>query len=653
MKKRDILVVLSIGIFLALGVSGIYALSLGNDVNVNIGINNSENKSADVAYLYKSEKLIDNNIVKLFNNSGLIVEFVNEKDFEKKLTGGNYNVIFVGDERFYKNIPIEKYNSIITNYYLGGELGITDRDGVSKLSSREPLNVNFKGDYLQVYTSAIDSNRNYLNYYYLDKNNKVKTLMRYAGTYSSGSGSNFGDVISFIEKGKILGNGKTSEGRVCFYGIVQSDYWTENAKRLFDDCLAFSSESQDSEVIICSANLECNDGINKTNDICINPGTTSSFCSNEEFECVNDLSCNDNNPNTRDSCVANSCSYEIIEEVSIEDVKESSTANSITINFSVINPGNLSIKNIIIKKNNDSSISLSGSSRNYVFNNLKPSTNYTISVKSKDSLDRESDEVVLVVSTKAVVINGNSSSGNSTSGSNSSSGNSSSGNSTSGSNGSGNQTNNNSSSGNTGNSSSGNNSSSGGSNGNSSSGNSTSGNQTNNNSSSGNTGNSSNGNNSSSSGSNGNNGGSSSGGGSVSTTTTSQPSVSLSPGFSFCSTLWECSEWESCINGQQTRTCTWDQTKCKPEEALRPKERQACTDDGNGGGSSDEEDVGAQEPSGGNLALTGAAIRDLAGKPATWIVIILLIGIIVGSVYYYNKNKSSVPEVKAKIVKAK
>jgi len=115
MKKRDILVVLSIGIFLALGVSGIYALSLGNDVNVNIGINNSENKSADVAYLYKSEKLIDNNIVKLFNNSGLIVEFVNEKDFEKKLTGGNYNVIFVGDERFYKNIPIEKYNSIITN----------------------------------------------------------------------------------------------------------------------------------------------------------------------------------------------------------------------------------------------------------------------------------------------------------------------------------------------------------------------------------------------------------------------------------------------------------------------------------------------------------------------------------------------------------
>ncbi|MEK6891418.1 MAG: hypothetical protein AABX03_04765, partial [Nanoarchaeota archaeon] len=630
--NKKVLVISIITLSLFFSFAGIYALTSGSEVSTDISVVSK----GEVAYIYKSAKLIDYNIVSMFNESHLKVDFISEDSLKDDSLNG-YKIIFVNDERFHKNIPVDKHNSIISNYYMGSETGLTDNDGVSKLSSREPLNVNFKGKYQQVYTSAIDSSRNYLQYYYLDKNNKVRTLNRYAGTYSSGSGSNFGDVISFVEKGSTLGNGKKSQGRICFYGIVDSDYWTQNARKLFKDCINYAGSIGEFQIIICSNNNECNDNIPRTRDICINLGTSQSYCLNEEgnssIGCSSDIQCDDENSSTKDVCLnpakpESMCLHNVIGNVEIADLSGNSTANSITIRFNVLNNAqehNVSIKEIFVRKINDGWVNLGKDQRTYTFTNLSSSKNYTIFVKVVDSLDRTSNEKSVSILTNNIFVNnstntsngGNSSSGNSTS-NNSTNNNSSSGNSTNGGGSGGNSTSN---------------SSSGGGSGNSTSGNSTSGNSSNNNSSSGNS--TSGGSGSSGGGSSGGSGG---GGGSSSTTTTStSPGITgLTPGFSFCSILWQCGEWSACDNGFQTRTCTWPQDKCKPDEGLRPDERRVC--EGNsGGGSRNETDQPATSPPTNRFGVTGSAIREFFGNPATWIAIIILLGVISYVIYYYRK----------------
>lgn len=576
-------------------VSQVNALAVGNGISGNISIvasNSSLELKGDVAYIYRSQRAIDNNVVNAFNNLGLKVDFVNENNLTS-LAG--YNLIFVNDERFTKPIPIENYNSVVSNYYLGYQLGLTDADGMSRLSSREPLMVNFKGNFLQVYNSAIDQNREYLAYYYIDKNNKAGSLRRYAGTYSSGSGSNFGDVISLVEKGSILHNGKKAQGRICFYGVIDSSFWTENAKNLFNDCVNYVGSMGDSEVIICSNDNECTDNIDSTKDVCVNPNTGESYCVNNErnstsdISCFNDLNCEDGDLNTNDLCLnagaLNSvCIHNPAENLDIVDLNSTSTNDSIFVSFNISGTNNIlniSVNNVFIKKDNESWINLTKDTRNYTFINLSSATNYTIYVKLTDSLNRSSSENSILASTQTNQFNQNVT--------NNSSGNSGGG------------------------------GSSGGSNGESS--------------------------------------GGSGGGGGSSVISISGQSItnSLSPGFSFCSNPWICDDWSECTNGTQKRTCSYDLKKCKPDLGLKPDEIIRCEPDSSGGTRSNETVPPLQSPQSNVFGITGAAIRDFVGKPTTWALIVVVLGVIIGAVYYYRKNKlaDSGNKIKPKVEKVK
>src|SRR3989344_8935716 len=155
--------------------------------------------AADVAYVYKKNFRIDQNIVDVFESNGLTVDLIKEANMPRNFD--NYRLIFVGDEKFTDaaKIPVNKYPSIIANYYHADIWGLTDSEGVSSLAQNSPLSVKKDGRLIQVYNRAIAPNGIAIPYYYLDIENVAESLTPVAFTEVTSSGSKFGEVIAYAE----------------------------------------------------------------------------------------------------------------------------------------------------------------------------------------------------------------------------------------------------------------------------------------------------------------------------------------------------------------------------------------------------------------------------------------------------------------------
>ena len=239
----------------------------------------------DVAYIYNKKFKIDKNIVDLFNKSGLQVDLIRESAIPRDLSG--YKFLFVGDENFRTNgkIPVNKFPSVVINYYHGDVWGFSDNEGVSELAANHPLSVVQNNRMIQVYTSHREHRRNVaLPYYFIDKTNKLASLNTIATTEVTSSGKKFGDVIAYINESTRLLNGKTQEGRLCFYGIVKSDFWTPAARKMFEECAAFvagACQKDDDCPLPIDSPLFCKDGDvykTQTTNTCINPGKLNAQC---------------------------------------------------------------------------------------------------------------------------------------------------------------------------------------------------------------------------------------------------------------------------------------------------------------------------------------------------------------------------------------
>ncbi len=298
--------------------------------------------AGDVAYIYNKEWKVNDFIVDAFEDAGLIVDEISVSDISS-VDFSQYRLIFVGDERFrnVEEIPVNDFPSIVANYYHGDEWGLTDADGVSKLGSGSPLKVKKNGNVVQVYTRARYSiGSDSIPYYYLDDENKVEGMQKVASPWIGSQDNIFGDVISYASQGVHLENGNLNNGKTCFYGIIEAEYWTPAARDMFDDCLTFviaeclqDSDCDDGDdytfdecneqmecehtTIECFTDVDCSDGDDYTKDICENAGTVDSFCRYEEIVCLEDNDCNDSDKYTEDSCenageVTSFCEYEDI-----------------------------------------------------------------------------------------------------------------------------------------------------------------------------------------------------------------------------------------------------------------------------------------------------------------------------------------------------
>jgi len=410
--------------------------------------------ASKVGYIYRSESRIDSRVVGVFSQIGLEVDFINENSLSNL---SKYDFIYVGDESFTKAIPIGDYNAIVSNYYLGQKSGITDSDGISKLVSKHNLNVNVDGKLLPVYTDSVDNRGMAISYYYLGDNNKVSGFRQYAGTDTTSSGNPFGDVISFGEKGLTLSNGKISKGYICFFGIVDSQYWTEEAKDLLKQCITFANrplgngpvlnESNGTETngtesnqTICSKSSDCGASVfignpscssnsvvqNFINFTCINSGTKTSYCTNKTYpafvkscglcssgicqnvSCFNNSDCNDGNSSTQDVCSSSGtinsvCFHNLPLKVQINSLVGVAFETSVFLNFSASSPVNgSSIKGYFVSINKNDW--LWTTTNNYTFSGLSVSTAYTFYVKAENDLNQTSDEINISITTLAATV---------------------------------------------------------------------------------------------------------------------------------------------------------------------------------------------------------------------------------------------------------
>ncbi len=285
-----------------------------------VGVVVAANK--DVAYIYEKEFRIDENFIEVFEDLNLSVDLIRENEVSRT-DFDEYKFIFVGDEVFThpELIPVGEVPTIIANYYHGPEWGLTDNEGVSQLGSNRPLSVFKDGREIRVYTVASDRNGAVAYYYIFDRDKApaLKTIARTDGLPSGG-----GDVVTKAEEGDRLLNGKILDGDVCFYGIIESKYWTPAARDILKECIdvVFDGDPE----IECDMDSDCGiDGplgnefcsTNNTlrqkfiNFTCMNPGEENSFCKNETTEtitqqcllCVNDQCVNPElNCETDDDC---------------------------------------------------------------------------------------------------------------------------------------------------------------------------------------------------------------------------------------------------------------------------------------------------------------------------------------------------------------
>lgn len=185
--------------------------------------------ASDVAYVLKNPRNPDYNYLNAFSELNLSVQLINVNkanitDFSK------YKLIFVGNERFSdpEQIPVDKFNTLVANTYHVNEWGLTD-DDISQTASNSPLQVQRLNELLTAYSKCCTSNSIGIPYYYLSSLNKNVDMESLASTVAD---KNDG-VVGFINKSKELTNGKLTQGRIIFFGITETRYWTSEAKRLF------------------------------------------------------------------------------------------------------------------------------------------------------------------------------------------------------------------------------------------------------------------------------------------------------------------------------------------------------------------------------------------------------------------------------------
>jgi hypothetical protein len=104
---------------------------------------------------------------------------------------------------------------------------------------------------------------------------------------------------------------------------------------------------------------------------------------------------------------------------------------------------------------------------------------------------------------------------------------------------------------------------------------------------------------------------------------TSSTSAGSSGGGS-CLTTWTCSQWSSCNNGIQTRTCSVANNVCYADPKAKPNETQTCTTNNNGATTPKI----PTKTAGGISGITGAVIGTLGtgGSIAAVVIIVLVLG---------------------------
>lgn len=224
--------------------------------------------TGNVAYITRTSSLYEHEMVNVLEDMGFNVNVVTESEFTN-LNLDNYVFIIVGDAilQHPENIPVNDFPTMILNTW-----NINDfhwaKYGSSYTSSQPIIVVNNDNtsiitqginDSPVVYTTAQGNGAN-LEVNYLSRFYKAPTL----GSIVSTVKNNLDSVIATAVPGTKLKDGVTATQKGVFFGIIHSDEWTANGKKLFRNSVIWLLTDSTPPVI---------------SDINVTPAETSSFIS--------------------------------------------------------------------------------------------------------------------------------------------------------------------------------------------------------------------------------------------------------------------------------------------------------------------------------------------------------------------------------------
>jgi len=215
--------------------------------------------AADVAYVYSSIWGINDKIVNSFSGLGLDVENIQCNDV-LSTNFSEYKLIFVGNEwlKCAGDIPINEHASVIMNGRNTVDFGLSGRRGILTVSAGVKLR-DTTDNFFKAYTKSKYSRR-YLTLYSLfdyQSNSFVKIVEPYVS-----SSIDLGASVAHVNPGTLLTNDKTANENICFFGLHETRFWTDEAEELFNECVGFVLGSELPEEGFCG------DGIVEGDEVC-------------------------------------------------------------------------------------------------------------------------------------------------------------------------------------------------------------------------------------------------------------------------------------------------------------------------------------------------------------------------------------------------
>ncbi|MFA4952975.1 MAG: hypothetical protein WC584_02025 [Candidatus Pacearchaeota archaeon] len=184
--------------------------------------------SSDVAYILKNTAKPDAGFLDVFHEMDLSVDLIDDNNI-KNTNFANYDLIFIGNEKVNSKLIPKNKPVILANKYLGKYFNFIDKGNINQFASNFPLDVFTEDTDVSVYeVSESSPGKVNLYYYYVPTKNKKQNIESVATTNTKYK-NELGDVIAYSNEGT----------KKCFFGIVETKYWTDDAEDLFKDCIEF------------------------------------------------------------------------------------------------------------------------------------------------------------------------------------------------------------------------------------------------------------------------------------------------------------------------------------------------------------------------------------------------------------------------------
>lgn len=219
--------------------------------------------ASDVAFIVKNSNRVEQGFLDALENMNLEVDVVEDRQIPQT-DFSDYSLIFLSQNRLRNldDLPLNEKNIVTINPYSVKELGFMTRNRVSRLTSNSFLRVKTSEGIKQVSENPIFIRRFGFSYYYL--NDRYKTEQTQTVAKTDGGRDSLGDVISYIQDSQ-TGTNK------CFFGIIESEYWTQHSKDLFENCVEFALQGelppQPPEEPVCGNGI-CENSLGENSENC-------------------------------------------------------------------------------------------------------------------------------------------------------------------------------------------------------------------------------------------------------------------------------------------------------------------------------------------------------------------------------------------------